>query len=305
MDEYGGNIDFVCEAEPEAARKELLSIEGVGPKTADCVLLFSCGDDVIPVDTHVFRVTKRLGIVPEKSDHEDVHRILMEIVPAGKRGSTHVDLIRLGREICKAQNPKHERCFLIDLCDYARQIGAYPPKKKPAPDHKFLVDRMLGRLIAWLRIFGYDTKSALDFEPNSREDTMLIELAAGEKRILVSRDRVLVERAKKAGVDAVLLNSDDVKEQLEELMKDHPLNANPNMTRCTVCNSLLREATEADIGRIHSNKEVPEHLVSDHALLWICDHCGKVYWQGSHWRNITKTAEEVKARNNNRQNKTN
>ncbi|BAI61523.1 putative endonuclease III [Methanocella paludicola SANAE] len=128
LDDYGGDIDFVCTANPEAARKELLSIEGVGPKTADCVLLFACGDDVIPVDTHVFRVTKRLGIVPEKADHEETHRILMENVPAGKRGSVHVDLIRFGREICRAQSPKHDECFLIDVCDYARKLGI---RKKP------------------------------------------------------------------------------------------------------------------------------------------------------------------------------
>lgn len=129
IDEYGGTLDFVCDADPEAARKELLSIKGVGPKTADCVLLFSCGRDVIPVDTHVFRVTKRLGIVPGTASHEEVHRRLMEVVPAGERGSVHVDLIRFGREICRAQNPQHDKCFLIDLCDYARAIGAYPPKK--------------------------------------------------------------------------------------------------------------------------------------------------------------------------------
>jgi endonuclease III len=126
IDEYGGNLDFVCETEPEVARKELLSIKGVGPKTADCVLLFSCDRDVIPVDTHVFRITKRLGIVPEKADHEAVHRILMEKVPEGMRGSVHVALIKFGRETCKAQNPQHDKCFLIDLCDYARQVGAYP-----------------------------------------------------------------------------------------------------------------------------------------------------------------------------------
>lgn len=128
IDEYGGDLNFVCDADPEAARKELLSIKGVGPKTADCVLLFSCGRDVIPVDTHVFRITKRLGIVPEKANHEGVHRQLMELVPAGERGSVHVDLIRFGREICKSQNPQHDKCFLIDLCYYARSVGAYPKK---------------------------------------------------------------------------------------------------------------------------------------------------------------------------------
>jgi endonuclease III len=126
IDEYGGDLNFVCDADPEAARKELLSIKGVGPKTADCVLLFSCNRDVIPVDTHVFRITKRLGIVPEKASHDETHRILTELVPAGERGSVHVDLIQFGREICKARNPQHDKCFLIDLCDYARAVGAYP-----------------------------------------------------------------------------------------------------------------------------------------------------------------------------------
>ena len=130
IDEYGGDLNFVCDADPEAAREELMSIKGVGPKTADCVLLFSCGRDVIPVDTHVFRVSKRLGLVPESASHEETHRILMDVVPEGERGSVHVDLVRFGRDICKAQHPQHDKCFLIDLCDYARAVGAYPPRKK-------------------------------------------------------------------------------------------------------------------------------------------------------------------------------
>ena len=130
VEEYGGDIDFVCGIDPEVARKTLLSIDGVGSKTADCVLLFACKQDVIPVDTHVFRVTKRLGIVPQNADHERVHQVLMKTVPSGIKGSVHVDLIQLGREICKAQNPKHSQCFLVDICEYARSIGAYPPKSE-------------------------------------------------------------------------------------------------------------------------------------------------------------------------------
>jgi uncharacterized protein with PIN domain len=162
------------------------------------------------------------------------------------------------------------------------------------PAYKFLVDRMLGRLIAWLRICGYDTKSALGFEPTPNEDTTLIGLAKKEERILVSRDRALVNRAKKAGVDAVLASSDDVKAQLEELIKRYGLDIDPDMTRCTECNSTLREATEADIEKIKSAGQVPERIINNAPQLWVCDKCGKVYWQGSHWRSILKTAEEVK-----------
>jgi endonuclease III len=130
MEMYGGNLDFLNDMSPKDARKELLSIEGVGPKTADCVLLFSLGKDVIPVDTHVFRVVKRLGLAPQNADHEEVHKILMSLIPAGKRGAVHVALIMHGRKICKAQNPLHDKCFLIGLCDYARYIGAYKPEMK-------------------------------------------------------------------------------------------------------------------------------------------------------------------------------
>jgi uncharacterized protein with PIN domain len=166
------------------------------------------------------------------------------------------------------------------------------------PANKFLVDRMLGRLIAWLRIFGYDTRSALDLEPSTDEDTKLIDMAKKDGRILLSRDRCLVDRAKKARVEAVLLSSDDVRDQLEALMKQYGLDVDPNMTRCTVCNSPLREATEADMEKIRISGQVPERLLDERTGLWICTGCGKIYWQGSHWRNILKTAEEV--RNNNR-----
>jgi uncharacterized protein with PIN domain len=162
------------------------------------------------------------------------------------------------------------------------------------PPYTFLVDRMLGRLVAWLRIFGYDTKSALDLEPTPNEDTRLIEIAKTECRILLSRDKELVDRAKKAGVTAVHLSSDDIRLQLEELMRHYSLCIEPEMTRCTVCNGMLRRATAKDMARIRQEGAVPEHLLNDHAELWVCDKCGKIYWRGSHWRNILRTADEVK-----------
>jgi len=94
----------------------LSSLPGVGPKTAAVVLAFSLGRDAIPVDTHVHRVTKRLGWVGDPSSAEKAHRALEELVPAEIRVPLHVGLIRLGREICKAGRPRCEECPVFELC---------------------------------------------------------------------------------------------------------------------------------------------------------------------------------------------
>ncbi|HSJ51311.1 MAG TPA: endonuclease III [Actinomycetota bacterium] len=94
----------------------LSSLPGVGPKTAAVVLAFSLGRDVIPVDTHVHRVATRLGWIPPKTNAERAHRVLGELVPAEVRVPTHVGLIRLGREVCKAGRPRCEECPVFELC---------------------------------------------------------------------------------------------------------------------------------------------------------------------------------------------
>ena len=102
-----------------AARAYLTSLPGVGPKTAAVVLSFALGRDALPVDTHVHRVTRRLGIIPAKASAERADRILHEIVPDGLRTPLHVAFIRLGREICKAPTPRCRQCPLSDLCPSA------------------------------------------------------------------------------------------------------------------------------------------------------------------------------------------
>jgi uncharacterized protein with PIN domain len=151
---------------------------------------------------------------------------------------------------------------------------------------------MLGRLVAWLRIFDYDTKSALELGIVRDEDNELVRLAKAESRVLLTRDLALTERARKAGVTAVLVRPDDVKEQICELMKHFPLETEPVMERCTACNAPLRKATEADLERI--KKDAPSHLADEGKEFWLCDQCGKIYWQGSHWRNIKKMSDELK-----------
>ncbi len=103
----------------EEARSYLTSLPGVGPKTAAVVLSFALGRDAIPVDTHVHRVSKRLGLVPPTATAEKADRLLHELVPDGLRTPLHVALIRLGREICKAPTPLCRQCPLKDLCPTA------------------------------------------------------------------------------------------------------------------------------------------------------------------------------------------
>jgi endonuclease-3 len=113
---------FVREEDPETVRSRLLEIDGVGPKTADCVLLFSGGrSGVFPVDTHVHRIYRRMGIAPPKADHEGVREILEEAVPAEKCGFGHTASIQFGREYCSARKPAcldgPEACPLYDHCE--------------------------------------------------------------------------------------------------------------------------------------------------------------------------------------------
>jgi len=113
------DLSHLADLPDEAARAELLSLPGVGPKTAAVVLSFSLGRDAMPVDTHVHRVTKRLGLVPPTTSAERADRILHELVPEGLRTPLHVALIRLGREICKAPIPRCHVCPLNNICPTA------------------------------------------------------------------------------------------------------------------------------------------------------------------------------------------
>lgn len=115
---------FVTDEDPQTVRKTLLDVHGVGPKTADCVLLFAGGrDGVFPVDTHVHRIARRLGIAPPDADHEDVRAVLEDEVLAEKCGFGHTATIQFGREYCTARKPAcldgPKACPLFDLCDRA------------------------------------------------------------------------------------------------------------------------------------------------------------------------------------------
>ncbi|MHA1934273.1 MAG: endonuclease III domain-containing protein [Candidatus Thorarchaeota archaeon] len=100
----------------------LTSLYGVGPKTAAIVLLFCFGVPTLPVDTHVWRVSKRLGLVPMKTSRERAQILLEEIVPKSCVYSLNHNLVKHGREICKAQKPRCTDCFLNKDCNYYMAI---------------------------------------------------------------------------------------------------------------------------------------------------------------------------------------
>ena len=102
------------------AYRYLTSMKGVGPKTASIVLLFSFGRPFMPVDTHVFRVSKRLGLIGERTNIEDAHRDLTSMTPSSAMPEFHLNLINHGRAVCTARNPKCAGCVLKKLCAWGR-----------------------------------------------------------------------------------------------------------------------------------------------------------------------------------------
>ena len=102
----------------------LRELPGVGPKTAACVLLFALGKPAFPVDTHVWRVTKRLGLLGSQVSAENAHETLQALIPQGWRHTMHIDLIRHGRQICYARNPACFRCPISSECQYFWDVVA-------------------------------------------------------------------------------------------------------------------------------------------------------------------------------------
>jgi len=113
---YDGDVKNIIKLPDELVKKELTSIGGIGPKTADVFLAFAKGSDVIPIDTHIFRISRRLGIAKPKDTYEEVQQKLQTLIAKGKRASGHLALIQFGREICKARNPRCVSCIVKNLC---------------------------------------------------------------------------------------------------------------------------------------------------------------------------------------------
>jgi endonuclease-3 len=121
------DLEFLKEWTPEQASEWLLQFKGVGPKTAAIVIQFSLDMPAFPVDTHIYRITGRLGLRPEKMSADKAHPHMESLLPPETYYPAHLNIIRLGREICQARKPRCTECPLQSLCDY---LAANPKLRK-------------------------------------------------------------------------------------------------------------------------------------------------------------------------------
>ena len=125
------DLSFLDDLSTPDALAYLLSFKGVGPKTAACVLMFCLGRPVLPVDTHVHRVSQRVGLIAPKVDENQAHSVLQAQLKDNEVYAYHVQLIRLGRRICTARSPQCSDCCLSSRCAFALQETLKPAVKLP------------------------------------------------------------------------------------------------------------------------------------------------------------------------------
>ncbi len=149
------------------------------------------------------------------------------------------------------------------------------------------MDAMFGRLARWLRISGYDTLYDAELK-----DGRLVMLAKEQGRALITRDKEVYARALKEGVTATFVSSLDFLEQLRQMESEHGLKfkSQPESARCPTCNGELIMVNKKDI-----KTKLPENVENTHENFWMCSDCGRVYWHGGHWQNISETIKKMRA----------
>ena len=121
MEKFGGSLNFIHKLPFEEARKVLLELPGIGPKTADVLLLFRAKKPTIPIDTHIKRVSKRLGFAPKDADYEEIREKLQALYSPKDYFDVHILLIMLGRKYCRARKPNCKGCPINNLCPKYRE----------------------------------------------------------------------------------------------------------------------------------------------------------------------------------------
>jgi endonuclease III len=126
IEDREGSLDLarLNDLDDQAVDAYLVSLPGVGPKTAACVLTFSMGRTAFPIDTHVHRIVRRLGWIEKKRSADEAHRRLTPRIPPELRYELHMALINHGRTVCRARAPRCSECVLFDLCDEGPELLA-------------------------------------------------------------------------------------------------------------------------------------------------------------------------------------
>jgi hypothetical protein len=146
---------------------------------------------------------------------------------------------------------------------------------------------MLGNLSRWLRFFGFDTY----YIKKDIDDVQLLNIAEKENRILVTRDKELIIRAKKRNLKNIKIDTIDLDNQLKLVLKNIKIDKDKILSRCSICNEILNKICKEDI-----KERVPNKIFDNMYDFYICKKCDKIYWMGSHYDKIIKRINEIKKR---------
>lgn len=150
---------------------------------------------------------------------------------------------------------------------------------------RFVVDEMLGRSSRWLRLLGCEVKYF------KAADDKFLEIAEKENRILLTRDLELIRRAKSRGLEAFYVEGEDEAEKLANISRrfNIKLEVDTSVSRCPTCNSPIKKVEKSEV-----LDKVPMGTLEHYDEFWMCLGCGKVYWQGGHWKKINETLARAK-----------
>ncbi len=139
---------------------------------------------------------------------------------------------------------------------------------------KFLCDQMLGTLAKWLRIYGFDTF----FARNDVDDVELLNIAKNENRILITRDKELIQVARRENLKTIKVETTDIDEQIKAVLNNVEIDKSQVLTRCLLCNALIEEIKKNGI-----KDKVAERVFENNDKFWFCKKCDKIYWKGTHY----------------------
>jgi uncharacterized protein with PIN domain len=158
----------------------------------------------------------------------------------------------------------------------------------PMGTMKVLCDQMLGSLATWLRILGIDTM----YPSNDMSDDEILQIAAEEQRLIISRDKQLIARGKKRMIPVLELETTNLDEQLAIVTQAIPIETTQLLSRCTLCNTQLHSVKKDDVAG-----KIPPKVLESQKDFWYCPHCKKYYWMGTHYQNMMQKITRLTKQN--------